>query len=718
MVDTGLNIFFQADRKQVKKIILLLSLSALSLVCLTVYATTTITTTGCESLLIVKLAFWGPGVNQSVMEGWERDAENLWNGPRASQLYGECKCKLKFDFQMQIVANAAACPADAHCIEVKRVGPAGSHRPYVVPGGDIDRDFFDGPYDGRRTGQFSERTNGLTAAHEIGHLMGLPDEYFEFDANYTVHANGSITLHGAWITYPRREVADEVYGEKIRDILQRRVASGRIRRGISNFTHHDGLTPGASNNSIMGQEPGFAWVAEKYLIDKITGRRRVICPDRCCCGNGVFDAGKEECEKSATPTGCSETKPKCSEECKCEPLPTTSTMATTITMGGGIATGGGEGEVTGTGGASPSTTIKPKCMASSDCGKATVKRICKGSDVYEQKSTPTCNSPGTPQAECVAKLKDTLAEDCGEDYCVNGECVRTTTTTLPQPGGCCDCPAPLGCASGPLIDAGDCPVACNPYQGVFIDNAICSLVTGNCEPVQAAATTTTLRDYVPTTTLRTCEQRGYYGSQSSCQGACHSPSYCTYGEATRCWHCNQVTVECGQGLHISSNCDGQCDSGKGEQCILYQGGPCYYCYCGRPDLIVAYRYANIQMSASTQCQGEACTTQCSLSASVDIRIRNVGPSPAGSSTASVVINPGVGTTTQSISPLNSGGTSPTHSLSFSKSGTVSGSGPTACAQLSWWASSYTVTATADSASAVSECIESNNQNSGTVAPSS
>lgn len=56
----------------------------------------------------------------------------------------------------------------------------------------------------------------------------------------------------------------------------------------------------------------------------------------------------------------------------------------------------------------------------------------------------------------------------------------TSTTTLPSLGGCCEC-GPGSCASGPTIGPEDCPIACAPTSGTFVDNAECNLATGNCD---------------------------------------------------------------------------------------------------------------------------------------------------------------------------------------------------------------------------------------------
>ncbi|MBD3388920.1 MAG: hypothetical protein GF416_07625 [Candidatus Altiarchaeales archaeon] len=309
------------------------------------------------------------------------------------------------------------------------------------------------------------------------------------------------------------------------------------------------------------------------------------------------------------------------------------------------------------------------CFSSADCGEAYTKLVCYNQDVYEQKYTPYCSKPGTPGAQCKEKTSGITRggqilpplEDCDPGYCWQGQCVDvipdTTTTTT----------------------------------------------------VQDAIPSTTLQEQTPTTTTvgaaLTCEQQGMSSTQQLCNLGCHEPDYCQYNEAAQCWVCVDVRISCGGSLYDNSNCDGECNR-PGWACTPYQGGPCYACLC--PDLIVTSLQGSVSLSQSTTCKGEACTTDCSLSATANIKIRNIGDASAPASTARVSLSPAAESDTASIESLAAGAVSGTKTIYFSKFATVSGK---TCDGLSWWTTTYTFTATADYGNAIVECEESNNENS-------
>ncbi len=205
---------------------------------------------------------------------------------------------------------------------------------------------------------------------------------------------------------------------------------------------------------------------------------------------------------------------------------------------------------------------------------------------------------------------------------------------------------------------------------------------------------------------RTCEDLGMFSTKSGCDSDCVPPDYCKYSEDYKCWYC--VDVTCGDGLYESSDCNGECSG----QCELYQGGPCYWCVC--PDLYVKSIHAHVSKSASTHCQNEVCTTECTLDATVDFKIKNSGTGSASDSTAFVEALPGVGEKTESVGALDPGAETSTITSTFHKSAVVSGSGTAACSELEWWSDTYTARVTADSEGAVEECDEGNNVNSATT----
>ncbi len=230
--------------------------------------------------------------------------------------------------------------------------------------------------------------------------------------------------------------------------------------------------------------------------------------------------------------------------------------------------------------------------------------------------------------------------------------------------------------------------------------------TSSCTCVRE--TTTTTSTSTTTTATLSCEDRGGFSTQSACNAGCQKPDFCEVDEGSNCWVC--VQVSCQPPLTESQNCDNQC--GAGQACQEFQGTGCYQCVC-QADLEVASLSTSIGLSASTTCAEGACTTECTLDATSQIRVRNVGSGSVGSSSASVEITSGVGTVSAGVGGLGPGQTSGTLTIKHSKSAVVQGS---TCTGLPWWSQTYTITAKADSANAIVECNEGNNALSTTASP--
>ncbi|KUK78893.1 MAG: Uncharacterized protein XD94_1592 [Mesotoga prima] len=139
--------------------------------------TTTVSGGPCEYTVTVKVVFHGAGASETQVEAWETDAEAIWNGADGSREWGDGCCTVKFEFDFSVLAEGAQPPDDAHVVEVKKVN--GSHTSWVAtplptPGSTETT-----------TGEWDSLDTGPVIAHEIGHMMGLDDEYHnDEDGNY------------------------------------------------------------------------------------------------------------------------------------------------------------------------------------------------------------------------------------------------------------------------------------------------------------------------------------------------------------------------------------------------------------------------------------------------------------------------------------------------------------------------------------------------------
>ena len=236
----------------------LVLICALSFLAITGEAKTEIRKTGeCEYTVYIFMAFVTD--NTSLMSTWESQIETTWNGPNGYQTFGDCDCKVKFDAVMKNVSDCNGTLGTGwHCYNVTNNT---TNRRNNTADATITR-----PNTTDSFGEWTERTSGFDAAHEAGHAMGLGEEYNYTNGTYMVSGNDSMSI---------------------------------MARTWKNSTGH----PPHAN---------------QWHINEIMAG--IDCPDICCCGNGRADAGKEECEKNMTPSGCPENQ-TCNDECKCVGAP-------------------------------------------------------------------------------------------------------------------------------------------------------------------------------------------------------------------------------------------------------------------------------------------------------------------------------------------------------------------------------------------------------------
>ena len=152
------------------------------------YAETTATVDGCTIKVTVNIAITGPGADQAFADKIKKAAEDKWN--KANLQCGECKCKLELTVNVKIVNNCDAAPDDYHCVTVKSL-PAGTFHRSTVTGTAGAWNSGPPPKISSGSGDWSNQDSDNVIAHEVGHLMGLEDEYHDVYHYYYAHANGT-----------------------------------------------------------------------------------------------------------------------------------------------------------------------------------------------------------------------------------------------------------------------------------------------------------------------------------------------------------------------------------------------------------------------------------------------------------------------------------------------------------------------------------------------
>lgn len=344
-------------------------------------AQTTTTIEDCKIKVTVNIAITGAGASDDYANKIKQEAEKLWND--AALKAGDCKCEFNLTVNVIKVDNCRSQAAqNHHCVTVKNVPVGTFHRPTVTgtagamkPGGTIDSG----------TGDWGNQDAGKMIAHEVGHLMGLDDEYSDGYYYYYRDSSGNPTS-----TTPTFIKASDFTDAKKQEIEANKPPGGSVVYMLNPNTNQFSWSrpnPGRETSIMASVADGAAPKDDQaqYILDKAG----LKCPDECCCGDGKVDGNKgESCDPKATPNGCEEGSQVCSANCKCN-------VATPIC---------GDGYIT-----KPEECDTGKNPSGCPSGKTCISCKC---------IAPTSKpNPTSPPVSCIDKDNDGYKTNCGTIDC-------------------------------------------------------------------------------------------------------------------------------------------------------------------------------------------------------------------------------------------------------------------------------------------------------------
>ena len=175
------------------------------------------------------------GVSNNLAAAWTREIVDVWNGPKKHQAYGTCGCPVIFRVVTNHVAAGSALRPGWHLVQVI---PSNTVWVPVLPyGPDANRPVV--AYMGKTTaspprggasvdGEWSELASRPVdpgnpagerykdAAHEAGHMMGLPEQYDRATGSIASNIMGRTSGPCAIVTPDLvRKVVDGLTGKSV-----------------------------------------------------------------------------------------------------------------------------------------------------------------------------------------------------------------------------------------------------------------------------------------------------------------------------------------------------------------------------------------------------------------------------------------------------------------------------------------------------------------------
>jgi hypothetical protein len=232
-------------------------------------AETACKTEDCKITITIKIAFSynESEIAKTKIDAWVKDIEDVWNGPNGFQLTGNCQCEVRFKVDTMKISD----PSQVNC----NPGPSGYHCIMVT---DYDKN------------PPRNQTSMVGAEFYRGYMYNP--------------SQGGASENGWW-----SDIMNDPYPGTGADTHDAAHEAGHMM-GLDD-KEGDGLMTHTSGEKAKPTQDNIDSAVKNVCGDD-------ACPDSCCCGNGVIDAGKGEgCDPFAEPNGCKESEACCPVCCSC-----------------------------------------------------------------------------------------------------------------------------------------------------------------------------------------------------------------------------------------------------------------------------------------------------------------------------------------------------------------------------------------------------------------
>ena len=126
-----------------------------------------------DGMVVINVPIEVLGATDALVTRWKQGIERAWNFGNNGQPFRACGRDVVFNAQFTLRRTGETVSSDEHIVVVEAVKPG---QRYVSR---VWHALGTSPTYSARTGFWGNQTDGATAAHEFGHLLGLLDEYVE-----------------------------------------------------------------------------------------------------------------------------------------------------------------------------------------------------------------------------------------------------------------------------------------------------------------------------------------------------------------------------------------------------------------------------------------------------------------------------------------------------------------------------------------------------------